>query len=206
MLNFLNKNTNRDITIRDLFDARLYQPYVKNERNKYIKNFFWDCKDIQDSLNKIILECEKNDTPESRYFKALALAWSRIEYNDKAIEALEEYLEREPYNAYNNDNASKAFILGYLGKAYEKKYDYDTALKIYNEQVTLDTSQIPLISIAEIHRKKNDLDSAIKLMENAIKSNNKKIDKEVIKRYLEDYKLKKEKGYIFRNRNINHNN
>lgn len=199
LFNMFNKKNIIKVSIEDLFNSRVYQPYVKNEKNENIRKFFWDCNDIQESLNKIVLECEKLNTPESRYYKALSLAWSRVDYNDRAIEALRYYLENEPYIIMGNKtDILRASTLGYLGKAYEKKYEYDTALFFYEKQSKLDESQIPLINRAEIYRKKNDLDSSIKLMENASNNPNSEVDKAVVKRYLEDYQNKKKNGYIFR--------
>ena len=198
------KESSTSVSIETLFDSRLYQPYVQKEKNKKIRDFFGDCNDRQESLNRIIEECDKcdkYDTPESRYYKALALAWSKTEYNSKAINALENYLNKQPYliNGKTED-VLKSSTLGYLGKAYEKIKNYDKALEIYIEQSQLDLGQVPLISIAEIYRKKNNLNKAISLLETALESNNNRIDKEAIKRYLDDYISKKENGYIFKNK------
>jgi tetratricopeptide (TPR) repeat protein len=186
------------VSIENLFNARLYQPYVQKEQNKTIRDFFWNCNDIQESLNRIIEECEKYDTPESRYYKALSLAWSRIEYNNRAIYELENYLNKEPYliNGKTED-ILRPSTLGYLGKAYEKNKNYEKSLEIYMEQSKLDLGQVPLINITEIYRKKNDLDSAITLLKKSLDNNNNCIDKRVIERYLDDYIIKKKKGYIF---------
>ena len=204
MFNFLKKGIKKSPELAErIFEYRTYKPYVNNCPDKEVREICKNCKNVQDTLNKVIEYCGEPDTPKARYYYAIAYAWSRIEYNDLAIKYLELYLNNELFNPVSNIQYHKYEMYRYLGQAYEKKKDLDLALKNY--KICLDLMpelQVPYLDIANIYKKKNQLDKSLEVLENSKKTNYYKNEfKKVIDRYIEDYKQKIKNKYIYKPRN-----
>ena len=182
-------------------------------------------------LNEVIKFCGSPETPRQRCLLAKAYAWSNIEYNDKAIEHLELYLNNELYEdsfknnlAYDSYSDRRKWHIALfsldLGLAYDKARNIDKALSVYQDVLKLiPESQIPYLRIAEMYKKKNQLDKSIEILEKARKSKYyakkeikdvfgnsykpKQYDNtfiEIIDKYYIDYLNKKNKGYVYKPR------
>ena len=115
---------------------------------------------------------------------------------------------------------------GMLGDKYLIDYDYENAMKSFNLMLENDElsrspigRQIPYLKIADTYRRMNKLDDSIRTLEQAKypvdvfeKGNEffevdinqeKKEFYEIIDKFLQDYKDKKERGYIYRPRKSN---
>lgn len=202
---FKKKAVKKDNDLAErIFEYRTYQPYVKSCPDKDVKRICMECKDIQDSLNKVIEYCEKPNTPKARYLYAITYAWSRVIYNERAIYYLEKYLSNELYLKYaSNQNAKIQHLsemYGYLIDCYVKDLKYDKALSTCDYY--LENINISEISIyykkADIFRRKNKLDIAINNFELAKKYTNNETDLEFIDRKIKDLKNKIEKKYVFK--------
>ena len=125
---------------------------------------------------------------------------------------------------YKNEKEGKrkhlSIMYQMLGDAYDKDRNLDKALTAYKKCLEFTPeSQVPYIKIANIFRKKNDLDSAIKILEAAISSKYyhkveyKTIDGlsynppmynddfiVAINSYYEKYLEMKKRGYVYRPR------
>ena len=192
-----------------IFNYRTYQPYVNECPDLEVKKICKDCKSIQDSLNKVIEYCGEPNSAKARYYYAITYAWSRKEYNDLAIEYLTLYLNNPPYDKkYGNKTEEPNIHLyemwRYLGQAYEKNKNLDEALNCYFKCLEyLESFQVPYLDIANIYRKKNDLNSSLEILNNAKSTQYYKNDfKEVIDRYILDYEEKIKKGYKYKARKV----
>lgn len=172
-------------------------------------------------LQELYLEAVKlvgtAETPKQKRVLAEAYSCCHTEYTLYAIKAMEEYIKSgfdfTPLDdiickpSMTNEMLRNEYISGIysqLGKLYETSHDFDKALSCYRKQLEYDTwSHFPYLNIAEIMRKKNDLDSAIATLEEAkthpnYSGNQDFFYSEVIDNYLNDLKQKKERGYVFR--------
>ncbi len=156
------------------------------------------------------------ETPKQKRVLAEAYSCCHTEYTLYAIKAIEEYIKSgfdfSPLeNTYKPSMTSEMLrneyisgIYSQLGKLYETSHDFDKALLCYRKQLEYDTwSHFPYLNIAEVMRKKNDLDSAIATLEEAkthpnYSGNQDLFYSQVIDNYLNDMKQKKERGYVFR--------
>lgn len=156
------------------------------------------------------------ETPKQKRVLAEAYSCCHTEYTLYAIKAIEEYIKSgfdfSPLNnTYKPSMTSEMLrneyisgIYSQLGKLYETSHDFDKALACYRKQLEYDTwSHFPYLNIAEVMRKKNDLDSAIATLEEAkihpnYSGNQELFYGQVIDNYLNDMKQKKERGYVFR--------
>lgn len=206
-----SKNYKNNDLAEQIFEFRTYQPYVKNCPNKKIKKICWDCNDIQDSLNKVIEYCEEPITPKSRFLHAIAYAYSRVLYNERAIYYLQLYLSNEPYDKFNETPKLLEYhfveMYGYLINCYIKDLKYDKALEVCDYCIKkFDDTYIIYLKKADIYRRKNMLRMSCQILEEA--KNNLKIDKsylQVISHRIDDYKSKISKGYIFKTHSGNKN-
>lgn len=192
-----------------IFYYRTYQPYVNECPDKLVREICKDCQNVQDSLNKVIEYCGEPNTPKARYYYAITYAWSRVEYNNLAIKYLKLYLENELYTKeYGVTKEKQNYHLyemwRYLGQAYEKAYDFDNSLNCYMKCLEYQKNfQVPYLDIANIYRKKNDLISALKILNQAKNTQYYKDDfKEIIDRYILDYEEKNRKGYKYNSRKV----
>ncbi|MBO5142176.1 MAG: hypothetical protein J6C46_04145 [Clostridia bacterium] len=210
---FKKKNKDNGDLAERIFFYRTYQPYVKDCPDNEVKKVCWDCNDIQDSLNKVIELCKEPNTPQKRYLIAKAYAWSKVKYNDEAIKYLTLYLNNPLYlGAYQNKfhdinnsieqerNMHLCEMWKYLGQAYEKIYNFDMALDCYNKCLMLQPeSQLSYIDIINIYKKKNDLHTALKILNNAKNSIYYKDNfKKAIDSYILDYEEKIRNGYKYK--------
>lgn len=172
--------------------------------------------DLQELYLEAVRLVGTAETPKQKRVLAEAYGCCHTEYTLYAIKAVEEYIESgfdfSPLdNIYKPSMTSKMLrneyisgIYSQLGKLYETTHDFDKALSCYRKQLEYDTwSHFPYLNIAEIMRKKNDLDSAIATLEEAkmhpnYNGNQELFYSQVIDNYLNDMKQKKERGYVFR--------
>ena len=156
------------------------------------------------------------ETPKQKRVVAEAYSCCRAEYTLYAIKAIEEYIKSGfdfsvLDNVYKPSMTSEMLrneyvsgVYSQLGKLYETSHDFDKALSCYRKQLEYDTwSHFPYLNIAEVMRKKNDLDNAITTLEKAkthpnYNGNQDLFYSQVIDNYLNDMKQKKERGYVFR--------
>ena len=129
----------------------------------------------------------------------------------------------------NNPESSRKYmhladIYMALGEKYIIDYDYENALKSFNMMLENDElsrapygRQLPYLKIADTYRRMNRLDASIRTLEKAKYPENvfdkaddiftydiekeRKDFYEIIEKFLQDYKDKKERGYIYRPRN-----
>lgn len=232
----LTSNVNKDnnIELAETIFGMLGVGGGISKYEKQAKRIINSCKSRQEILNEVIKFCGRPETPRQRYLLARAYSWSNIEYNDKAIEYLELYLSNDLYEdsfknnlAYNDYNDRKRWHIARvsldLGLAYDKARNIDKALEKYYDVLNIiPESQIPYLHIADMYRKKNQLDKAIEILEQARKSKYyvkneikdalgnsykpKQYDNtfiEIIDKYYIDYLNKKNKGYVYKPRNKN---
>lgn len=214
MFGFLLKkySNNPDLAER-IFEVRPYQPYVKNCKDSEVKKVCWNCKNIQDTLNKVIEVCGPADSPKARYLYAIAYAWSRKEYNDKAIYYLEQYLNNPLYTGayrrlnpqYSLEKRKKLHVsemLGYLGKAYEKSYNFEKALDCQLKRLDLDPEFAGIyVAVSEIYTKLNQLNKALDILHRAQTTIYYKDEfKTTIDNYIENIKAKINSGYVYKPR------
>lgn len=185
-----------------IFEYRPYQPYINDCPDKDVREICKNCKNIQDTFNKVIEYCGPPNTPKARYIYALTYAWSRVEYNDLAIKYLELYLNDELYYPISDKTYHIFEMRRYLGQAYEKKRDLDSALKNY--QICLQITNkypAPYLDIANVYRKQNDLNKALEILKEATNSpfyiNDFKVS---IDNRIEEYTNKLKKGYKYKPR------
>ena len=196
-----------------IFELLPYQPYVNDCKDKDVKKVCCDCKNVQDSLNKVIEVCGPPNTPQSRYIYAITYAWSKVEYNDKAIHYLKEYLSNELYDgAYINGNPKISCkkrknihisnMLNYLGKAYEKKYDFENALNCHLKRIELEPEfEGVYIDVSNIYVKMNKLEIALDFLEKTKSLPFYKDSfKNTIEIHIDDIKQKIKKGYVYKPR------
>lgn len=187
---------------------------LNSQEQKLIKK----CNSRQEILNEVINICGEPNSPMTRYIYAKAYAWSNIEYNEEAIKYLNLYLNNELYvdayqHRYHDINNSLEVerkihlyeMTRYLGQAYEKKYDFDKALECYKKCLEYQENfQVPYLDIANIYRKKNNLQESLKIMNKAKSSVYYKNDfKVVIDEKIKDYEEKIKKGYKYKPKNKN---
>lgn len=214
MFSFLSKkySNNPDLAER-IFEIRTYQPYVKKCKDLEVKMACWKCKDIQDTLNKVIEVCGPANSPKARYLYAITYAWSRKEYNDKAIYYLEQYLNNPLYTgAYRKLNSQYSLekrkkihiseMLGYLGKAYEKSYNFEKALNCQLKRLDLDPEFAGIyVTVSEIYTKLNQLNKALDILNRAQTTIYYKDEfKTTIDNYIEKIKAKINSNYVYKPR------
>lgn len=174
--------------------------------------------DTQEVYLKAVELVGEAKTPREKRILASAYSLCHTEYTLYAIRAFEDYIKTgldipDMSNIYKPAMTKKmleqeyvASVYAQLGALYEKNYDFEKALKCYKKELEVDTwSHFPYLYISEVYRKMNEPDKAVQILETAKKHPNYKTDKnhdlfygDVIDRYLEEAKQRKEKGYVFR--------
>lgn len=161
-------------------------------------------------LKNVIELCGNINTPQTRYIRALAWSFNRVEFSEQRIESINMYLNNELYKkAYENSAAAInkgikygkkihiVIMLKYLADAYchLKMYDKEeeTYLKIYNLKPVVPNG---CISLAKYYSKRDQKKRAIELLEKEKKTLKYMLNKEYsepIDKYLEELQ-KKQKG------------
>ena len=160
---------------------------------------------------KIVVDlCGDINTPQTRYLRALAWSFNRVEYSQNRIDSINTYLNDELYEkAYINlasciENGMEygkkvhiATMLQYMAQAYCHLKDFENEEKIYKEIYELGLL-VPngCILLAKFYKKRNKLSKAIEVLESGKKSFNYENDityKKSIDSYLLEFQ-KKEKG------------
>lgn len=183
MLNFLNKKSNSKLALKILQSLSVgytFSPIEEIQINKAIK----ECKTRQDIINKAIELCGEPDTPQKRYIYAKGYAWSNKEYRPLAIKYITLYLNNPLYeeiyiNRFKNindtiDKRKQDHICDMkemLADVYMKVYEFENALKIYDELIEIDPT-MPIFyrkkvsALIKLHR----LDDCIIFLKNVKKS------------------------------------
>jgi len=205
VFNLFSKTTASSVDLAErIFEYRVYQPYVNECPDKDVRIACKNCKDIQDSLNKVIEYCGEPTTSRQKYLYAITYAWSRVIYNERAIYYLKEYLGGDLYSKYTSTKSKKILHLtemyGYLIDCYTKDLKYDDALKVC--EYFLNNICKKQLSIyykkADILRRKNDLNNSILTYEHSKKYITCSDDLNYIDRQISDLKNKIQKKYIFK--------
>ena len=175
------------------------------------------CNSNEDICMQAISLCDPPHTPKRLYITAYSYYYAGAKYRTKAIEFLTKYadaggfwegtphdiLNIHGYN-YNQLNANKANVYYYLGKCYEGEYLFDDAIEVYKKALSLQPDfQGYYIRIADMYRKKNDLDTALSVLNDAKKTwYYKKVPdfKTVILSYEKKFSDMKARGYIYKPR------
>ena len=144
-----------------------------------------DCNNDRSEVLKIVVKlCGDIDTPQTRYLRALAWSFNRVEYSEQRINAIESYLNNELYKeAYKNSASSidkgikygeKVHImtmLNYMAQAYchLKMFDKEEEvyLKIYELKITIPNG---CVSLAKFYSKRGKKEKAIEVLKNERKT------------------------------------
>lgn len=197
---------------------------LSSKEEKIINNILSQFNSRQDILNKAIEICGEPITPQQRYIYAIVYSWSNKEYRKKAIYYLNLYLNNELYEdiyihrfSYlgQTDENKKiehlTTMYNYLGEVYEKEYEFENALDIYNKVISINPfSPVGYRGKVNILIKQNNLDMAIKFLEdfktskyyskNKINPNIENWLVQIIDEMLEDCQIKKESNYCYKPR------
>lgn len=237
-----NDNCNYIELAYDLFSTLELGERINPDNYETIRKIQNDCtevgKDYPDRekiLLKVIELASKQINSDSLFIIAKAYSWSKVKYNDYAIKYLNMYLESgiseyavSRYIGINNPESSRKYIhlsqiYNDLGEKYLINYDFQNAMKSFELMLENDNlsrmpygRQLPYLKIADTYRRMNELDNAIRTLEEARYPDDvftigddgfeydierhKKDFNEIINRYLEDYKEKRNKGYIYKPR------
>lgn len=174
-----------------------------------VKVFTYKCKSRQDVLNLVIKLSAGVDTPKQRYIVAMAYSWSNKEYRDKAIYFLNLYLNNGLYNIKTEEQRllHLSQIYRELATKYEQTYQFENALKCYKLSNDYHTKycneynnnfEILRINEANILVKMNNIDEAIKLLNNNKKKLRDKSNLTLIDEKIQELNNKKNKGYIYK--------
>ncbi|MBQ6538776.1 MAG: tetratricopeptide repeat protein [Bacilli bacterium] len=160
-------------------------------------------------LQVVVKLCGDIDTPQTRYLRALAWSFNRVEFSDQRIKAINDYLNNELYKeAYENlvgsiergleygENFHRAIMLEYLAGAYchlkMYKEEEETYQKIYDLHIIIPNG---CVTLAKYYAKRGNREKAIQLLKeekNSILYNNDEY-RAPIDKYLEELE-KKERG------------
>lgn len=142
--------------------------------------------DRAEILKIVVKLCGDVDTPQTRYIKALAWSFNKMEYSNERIESIKLYLNNDLYEkAYINkaftlekgkDYGKKVhtgIMLQYLAEAYCHLKDYDNEEMIYKKIFELNTI-VPNgnVLLAKFYKKRGKLKQAIEVLNNGKKNKN----------------------------------
>lgn len=223
-----NYNVDNTELASQLFDTQIVGSNVDRKYQKQIFKILKDCTsngskypERQQVLLKIIDLIGEPKTSKERFIVAKAYAWSRSNYNDKAIKYLELYLSNDLYSEAMNKSYSLkertkyhlSEMYGYLAKAYIKNYDFEKALSVYQFLIDKYPDDVPsYMGKCETLIKLNHLEECHSWLLNCKKSKyyifNEKFPETstenwfyfTINRLLEDVENKIKKGYKYRPR------
>jgi tetratricopeptide (TPR) repeat protein len=224
-----NKEYNLELSQALFKSLQLNIEFGSNPIHKKAKQIAEKAKGRHEVLDKIIELCQNIEHPKSYYLIGMAYVWKGAKFRREAIYYLEKYLNTPIEIEESYYSREGKLVDGYttgiqishvykdLGKCYEGEYEFEKALESYQKAAKLDPS-IPsaYVFIAQVLVKMNKLDKAIEVIQKAKNSRYyapiKTISqfdgkiyyddtfKIVIDNYLEDLKIKKEKGYVYRPR------
>lgn len=237
-----NDNCNYIELAYDLFSTVGPVEQINPDNYETIRKIQSDCtetgKDYPDKekiLLKVVELASKQINSDSLFIIAMAYSMSKVKENDCAIKYLNMYLESgvseyaiSRYIGVNNPECSRQYIhlsqiYSELGDKYIINYDFKNAMKSFELMLENDNlsripygRQIPYLKIADTYRRMNELDNAIRTLEEARYPNDvftkgddgweynidyhKKEFSEIINRFLADYKEKRNKGYVYKPR------
>lgn len=175
------------------------------------QNVWEECNnDRSKVLKEVVKLCGDIDTPQTRYLRALAWSFNRVEFSKQRIDAIKRYLNNKLYkSAYENlvlsiekgikycEKVHIMTMLQYMAQAYchLKMYDKEeeTYLKIYDLGIIIPNG---CVSLAKFYSKRDQMEKAIELLKKEKKTlkyitNNKY--REPIDKYLDELE-KKQKG------------
>lgn len=175
------------------------------------------CQNREEVCLEAISYCYPPTTPKRLYVTAYAYASAGTKYRQKAIEYLKKYIdvgacwEGTPrdiltLHGYKFDQlaANKADAYYYLGRAYDGEHMFDEAIDAYKKALKLHPGmQVYYVQIAEMYRKKNDLEKSLAVLAEAEDTwyfKNVSDFRTVITNYKKKYTDMKKKGYVYRPR------
>ena len=191
------------------------------------------CTSQQQAMTRIAELLSDSQTPRGRYLRAKALSWAGAKHRRAAINAWVTYLsgdiDREQvagghlvYGVVRatpeqewNIHLAEAYRA--LGEAYEGEYEFEYALRTYQQQAQLTPFwPAPYVKTAQVLVKMNKLDEALEVLHAAQNTDYypphkwvHPIDRtleedtsfaEVIDRYVADVEGKLARGYVYRAR------
>lgn len=202
-----------------------YERAIKKIENEYKDETGYP--DRQKILLKVIELAGEPITPKQRYLLAIAYAWSRANYREKAIYYLELYLNNEicdeickRYSSDGNyEEGKKKHLIemyNFLAKAYISEYDFNKGLEISEKMIEI-YPQNPMgyFTKTEALTKQNELNKCQEWLIEVKKSKYYKIYKykdalgrefkddwfyTSINRLLTETEEKIKKGYVYRPR------
>ena len=190
-----------------------------NNINNELNSILSSCKTRSEKLEKIAKLCEPAETSEDLYYISKSYVWAGAQYRTEAIKYLLEYIdaggfweglpdEKISMDGYVFDQKAGHISSAYadLAKCYEGEYEFDKALEAYQKAYELlPYSPASLIGVSTVYIKKNNLDNALTVLEEAKNSPYYNIPdfSDVVDRHIIDVKNKIEKGYIYKPRKNN---
>ena len=155
-------------------------------------------------------------TPKKRrdyYIIAHSYVDLGAKYRPQAIIALTQYLKKGGYwsgtpndtidmGDYKADQRKECIAAEWecLGKAYEGEYIFDEAMRCYREAMQLTPySETPVMYIADLYVKMNDINSGLAFLTEIKKSRYKNMKQAAVGKYKE-LKAKKASGYVYKPR------
>lgn len=184
---------------------------MSNEDYIKCQKIWNDCNNDRSKVLKVVVElCGNIDTPQTRYLKAIAWSFNRVEYSEQRIEAINNYLNNKLYKkAYETlrpsiekgikygEKCHISNMLKYKADAYchLKQYDKEEEayINIYNLGIIIPNC---CVSLASYYSKRKQIEKAIDLLKkerNTIKYITNKEYREPIDKYLDELE-KKQKG------------
>ena len=215
---------------------------VSKEYEKIIADIDKECTisgaqypERQQQLLKLISLLEEYDNNDKRYLVAWAYSWSKVKYNQKAIDAMNTYIEEglseRAINNYHGVREDKrkfehlVWIYQTLGEEYIKNNEYEKAMECFDKELENSIKcgfiygwHLPYLHIADVYRRMNKLDLAIKTLDDAkppkeiyftddsflvnskeeIVERENRMSYETLNKFKNDYIEKKQRGYVFR--------
>lgn len=212
------------------------QFYLGGVVSEEARQFTQKAKSKHDVLDKAIKLCKNKIHPEAYFITARAYKLKGAKYRLEVIKNYNKYLKNPTFDRFGGKSRIASIHKGgkwltpkselsdtylHLGDAYSGEYQFDRALKCFEESLKLDPDNTSAYCrLAEVYYKLHNLDMSIKILEDAKKTKyyrkprvwtspvdkKKHIDetfKIVIDRKLEEYQDKKRRGQVYRPRKQN---
>lgn len=186
------------------------------------KQILSQCKNNEEICLKAIKLCDPPSSCKRLYITAYSYCYAGAKYRPNAIIFLKKYAEAggywegTPHSILNIDgyefnqlDANRADVYRCLGQCYEGEYLFDDAINAYKQALSMHPSfQGYYVEIADVYRKKNDLDMALSVLKDARETwyfKNVPDFKTVILNYEKKFSDMKATGYIYKPRKKKNN-
>lgn len=188
----------------------------KDEIDQELNLLLSDCTTRSEELIRIAELCIPAETPEELYLISKAYVWAGAKYRKTAIKYLEDYIavgafwdglpdgkiQMQGY-IFDQKAGNIASVWTDLGNCYEGELEFEKAYHCFEKAFSLiPYSPSNVVKMANVLVKKNELNNALLILENAKDSNYYKLLEfsSVIDKYILDIQEKIDRGYIYRPR------